>query len=348
MKNSIIGILSLCFGLIGFFSAFWYIGIIPCVIAVVLGIIGLMDYLAYKWSSVMGLICAGMGILLFSYTVVKDINAGDLIIACDKGDFVYVSNVDKYNEALGEFAQILSVAEVKAAQKAVRDSDEEQSDTADYTVEYEEEWIRDSSVENTIVVDNTAADHSEAGEKIVEETLGGYVKGTNYGTYWESEWLGMRYDQPSGFTLLSDSQLNDALQVGNNLVDGAFGEGTADIAGQNTVYELMVMSPSGNPNFNLGVEKSEDSVGDYAGRLGLALQAYYGDSLVNQSGFEGTQGIGGLYFEKYSFIVDDGALGMHQTYYITKKEDRMVYIIVTYTENYPEDADAILSGFSEL
>ena len=260
MKNSIIGILSLCFGLIGFFSAFWYIGIIPCVIAIVLGIIGLMDYLAHKWSSVMGLVCAGMGILLFIYTVGRDINSGNLIIACDKGDFVYVSNVDKYNEALGEFAQILSVAEVKAAQKAVRDNDEEQSGTDDHTVEYEEEWIRDSSAENTIVVDNTAADHSEAGEKIVEETLGGYVKGTNYGTYWESEWLGMRYDQPSGFTLLSDSQLNDALQVGNNLVDGAFGEGTADIAGQNTVYELMVMSTSGNPNFIIGVEKSEDYV----------------------------------------------------------------------------------------
>lgn len=348
MKNSIIGILSLCFGLVGFFSAFWYIGFIPCVIAVVLGIIGLMDYLAYKWSSVMGLICAGMGILLFSYTVVKDINAGDLIIACDKGDFVYVSNVNKYNEALGEFAEILSVAEVKAAQKAVRDSDEEQSDTADYTVEYEEEWIRDSSVENTIVVDNTAADYSEADEKTDEETSNGYVKGTNYGTYWESEWMGMRYDQPNGFTLLSDSQLNDALQVGNNLVDGAFGEGTADIAGQDTVYELMVMSYSGNPNFNLGVEKSDDSVGDYANSLGLVLQAYYGDSLVKQSGFEGTQEIGGLYFEKYSFIVDDGALGMHQTYYITKKEDRMVYIIVTYSENAPEGEDAILSGFSEL
>lgn len=346
MKNSIIGILSLCFGLVGFFLAYWYVGFIPCIIAIVLGIIGLMDYLAYKWSSIMGLACAGMGILLFSYTVVKDINAGDLIIACDKGDFVYVSNVDKYNEALGEFAQILSVAEVKAAQKAVRDNDEEQSGTEVIPTVNEEQW--ETPIENNAVENNTAADYLGTSAEPEEETARGYVKGTNYGTYWESEWLGMRYDQPDGFTLLSDSQLNDALQVGNNLVDGAFGEGTADIAGQNTVYELMVMSYSGNPNFNLGVEKSEDSVDDYAGRLGLALQAYYGDSLVNQSGFEGTQGIGGLYFEKYSFIVDDGTLGMHQTYYITKKEDRLVYIIISYSENSPEDAEAILSGFSEL
>ena len=349
MKNSVIGMLSICFGILGFFSAYWYIGIIPCVVAVILGVVGLTDYLAYKWSSVLGLVFAAMGVGLFTYVVVTDMDDGKLIVAYDKGDFVYASNVDKGNEALSEFADILADAEIKAAEKALKhmDDDDGQEGAADDAVA-DEEWIRDRSVENTIIVDNTSADDEPAEPVETASDSDSYAKGKNYGTYWESEWLKMRYDQPGGFTILSDSQLNDALQLGGGLADGEFGEGASELALQNTVYELMVMSSSGNPNFNLGVEKSDNSIDDYMRVLGQQLQAYHGNALIGQSGFEGTQEIGGMNFEKYSFIVDDGGSGMKQTYYITKKEDRMVYIIVTYSQDSPSEADALLSGFSEL
>ena len=124
MKNSVVGIFSICFGLAGFFLAYWYIGIIPCIIAIILAVIGLMDYLAYKWSSVIGLICAGFGILLFTYTTVTDIRDGNLIIAYNRGDSVYVSNADNGSEALDEFAKILIKAEAKAEQEAEEDDEQ--------------------------------------------------------------------------------------------------------------------------------------------------------------------------------------------------------------------------------
>lgn len=319
MKNSTIGIISLCFGLIGFFSAYWYIGIIPCVIGIILGIVGLMDYLAYKWSSVIGLACSGLGILLFIYAVVTDIDAGNLIIACDKGDFVYVSNVDESN-ALNEYAEILASAQIKAAQDKKRDSDDGQEAVTVDSAANEER--RDSSAENTVVVDKTA-DNTANNTEAAAATSNSYVKGTNYGTYWESEWLRMRYDQPSGFTMLPDSQLPDP------------------------VFELVVMSSSGMPNFNLSVEQSDNSVGEYVSITGQQLQSIYGAAFTDR-GFESTEEIGGKYFEKYTYEVSDGGSTMYQVLYITKKDDYIVNIVLTYTEETKGEADTLLSGFSEL
>lgn len=343
MKNSKIGILSICFGLLGFFSAYWYIGIIPCIIAVILGIVGLMDYLAYKWSSVMGLMCACLGIALFVYAVVTDIGNGNLIIACDKGDFVYVSNVDE-SGALNEYAEILASAQIKAAEKKTQDGE---TDSSDIPVTSGEQW-RDTSAENTVVVDRTADSKETAPSD-------GYVKGTNHGTYWESEWLGMRYDQPSGFELVSGEELDLFTQLADAMIS-AFSdvvdipEEDADALStlQNTVYELAASTDSGDVNFILGVEKSDESVSSYMERFRQQQQEAYGRSFVKDMEFEGTEEIGGKYFEKYTYMVNEEGFNINQVCYITKKGDRLVYIVLTYPEGSSYERDAIMSGFSEL
>lgn len=343
MKNSKIGILSICFGLLGFFSAYWYIGIIPCIIAVILGIVGLMDYLAYKWSSVMGLMCACLGIALFVYAVVTDIGNGNLIIACDKGDFVYVSNVDE-SGALNEYAEILASAQIKAAEKKTQDGE---TDSSDIPVTSDEQW-RDTSAENTVVVDRTADSEETAPSD-------GYVKGTNHGTYWESEWLGMRYDQPSGFELASGEELELLTQFATAMVSAFSDVADVTVEGddmlsmlQNTVYELAVSSASGEVNFSLGVEKSDESVSSYMEWFRQHQQDAYGSSFVKDMEFEGTEEIGGKYFEKYTYMVNEEGFNINQVIYITKKGDRLVYIVLTYPEGYLNDANTIMSGFSEL
>lgn len=346
MKNSMIGILSICFGLLGFFSAYWYIGIIPCIIAIILGIVGLMDYLAYKWSSVIGLMCACMGIALFIYAVVKDIGDGNLIIACDKGDFVYVSNVDESN-ALNEYAEILSSAQMKAAKKKLKEQDDEED--ADITSAVNDGQWRDSSAENTVVVDRTADNEGTVSSD-------GYVKGTNHGTYWESEWLGMRYDRPSGFELVSGEELDFYNQFAGamaSVISDAADvsvEGDADVLSmlQNTVYELMVSSDSEDVGLVLGVERSDKSASDYAEWLRQQMKDSYVDPIIRELEFEGTEEIGGRYFEKYAAVTNPGGYNTELICYITKKGDRVVYIELTYPEGSSYDADAIMSGFSGL
>ena len=346
MKNSVIGILSICFGILGFFSAYWYIGIIPCVVAVILGVVGLTDYLAYKWTSILGLVFAAMGIGLFTYVIVTDMDDGKLIVAYSKGDFVYASNVDKGNEALSEFADILADAEVKAAEKALKKLDGEQEETDDGTVA-DEEWIQDRSVENTIIIDNTST--NEETVEPVETATDSYAKGKNYGTYWESEWLKMRYDQPSGFTILSDNDMNDLMMVNNLLLHGAEG---AEAAQQDTEYEFLASNTSGDPVVYLGVDWSGYSIEQYADIFRQQIQSLgYDNSNIEWRGFEGTEEIGGTYFEKYTYVVKNTGSGLGQsyvTYYMKEKDDKLVVIELQYTDSTAGSVSTLMSGFSEL
>lgn len=350
MKNSVIGMLSICFGILGFFSAYWYIGIIPCVVAVILGVVGLTDYLAYKWSSVLGLVFAAMGVGLFTYVVVTDMDDGKLIVAYDKGDFVYASNVDKGNEALSEFADILADAEIKAAEKALKhmDDDDGQEGAADDAVA-DEEWIRDRSVENTIIVDNTSADDEPAEPVETASDSDSYAKGKNYGTYWESEWLKMRYDQPSGFTILSDNDMNDLMRLNNLLLHGTEG---AEAAQQDTEYEFLASNTSGDPVVYLGVDWSGYSAEQYADIFRQQIQSLgYDNSNIEWRGFEGTEEIGGTYFEKYTYVVKNTGSGLGQsyvTYYMKEKDDKLVVIELQYTDSTAGSVSTLMSGFSEL
>ena len=67
MSISIIGIISLILGFIGLFMSGTIWGIVPCLIAIILGVIALTDYLAYKWPSICGLFFALLGLGLIVY-----------------------------------------------------------------------------------------------------------------------------------------------------------------------------------------------------------------------------------------------------------------------------------------
>lgn len=67
MRNSALGLASLVLGLAGLFLCWNIWGIIPCIVAIILGIIALTDYLAYKWSSMCGISLAIMAIAVMVY-----------------------------------------------------------------------------------------------------------------------------------------------------------------------------------------------------------------------------------------------------------------------------------------
>lgn len=80
MKNSVVGIISFILGFLGFLTAHWYFGIFFIIVSIMLGVVGCMDYLSYKWSSVLGLVFSGLGIALFTWTLVTDLQSGRLVI----------------------------------------------------------------------------------------------------------------------------------------------------------------------------------------------------------------------------------------------------------------------------
>ncbi len=81
----VIGILSLIFGIIGLLSSTWYIGIIPCVVGIVLGIVGLTDFLSDKKFATAGLLISILGAVVSVYIYVSDIDSGRLVVIHNNG-----------------------------------------------------------------------------------------------------------------------------------------------------------------------------------------------------------------------------------------------------------------------
>ncbi|MCM1253694.1 MAG: Ltp family lipoprotein [Clostridium sp.] len=81
----VVGILSLIFGIIGLVSSVWYIGILPCVVGIVLGIIGLTDFLSDKNFATTGLLISILGAVVSIYMFVSDVDSGRLIVLYNNG-----------------------------------------------------------------------------------------------------------------------------------------------------------------------------------------------------------------------------------------------------------------------
>ncbi len=97
----VIGILSLIFGIIGLLSSTWYIGILPCVVGIVLGIVGLTDFLAEKKFATAGLLISILGTVVSIYIYVSDIDSGRLVVIHNNGKNQSVDVASKASDSSG-------------------------------------------------------------------------------------------------------------------------------------------------------------------------------------------------------------------------------------------------------
>ena len=224
--------------------------------------------------------------------------------------------------------------------------DEDKAEDESGLVDEEDSADGDNSIEK-----ETSGDNEESDEEVdaggAKTSSGRYVKGIYEGTSWISEWLGMRYDQPKGFLLASDEELDAMIQAGSNLAFEDNADAVLDYMKLTTVYELMVMAPVGIPTFSLAVERSPLSADEYMDFLSQQFSMVSAVS-IDFKGYEGTEDIGGIEFDKYAIESEYNGVAMNQIYYITEKDSRLVYIIVTYLDDNLDALDTMMSGFSAL
>ena len=85
-KQSGFGIASLIFGIIGMVTTFIFIGIIPCVVGLILGCIGVSQKDRSRGLAIVGLICSIIGSFIVGtifYLVNKTDNTGDISYKSD-------------------------------------------------------------------------------------------------------------------------------------------------------------------------------------------------------------------------------------------------------------------------
>lgn len=92
----IYGILSLIFCILGILSSYWYIGIVPCAIGLVLGIVGMIDSYMDSKTSLIGALLSVFGAIATIFFIVSDIDSDKLVISKFGGEKIETAKNDDF------------------------------------------------------------------------------------------------------------------------------------------------------------------------------------------------------------------------------------------------------------
>ncbi len=169
-----------------------------------------------------------------------------------------------------------------------------------------------------------------------------YSKGTLSDNGFESEWMGVRFNAPEGYVVATQEELDNFISMGQDYVKAVYeenGKKVIDYTELTTVYELMTYLPTpenlgtGDPNLSLAAEKTTLSTDKYIEVLQSQIKTLFPDVPITWDEPDNVK-VGGLECDKYTATMDYGVAKMNQSYYITKKGNRVIllYLILPGTK----------------
>lgn len=181
----------------------------------------------------------------------------------------------------------------------------------------------------------------DSSEQEAEAADDGYVRGEITDTTYESEWIGLRYELPKGFTMSGEEEMDAILQAGGELIYEGAADDIVDYAKMIMVYEMMAKNRYGDV-ITLFVEKTKFDIDTYV--AAIKMQMGNVDTIdVTMDDGEAVD-VGGVEFVKYSLVLDYGGVEVKEDYYLRKQGDRMICMLIGYSND--ETAEKIMSGFS--
>ncbi|MBQ6806397.1 MAG: hypothetical protein IJO97_03075 [Lachnospiraceae bacterium] len=182
-------------------------------------------------------------------------------------------------------------------------------------------------------------------EEETEEEAEDYTKGTLNGNVFESEWMGIRFEAPEGYSLSTEEEIEAALLAGGELMYEEDVEELLDYTKLTTVYEMIAQeSEYGDPNVSLTVVKTPYDAKTFVDATLIQAQSVEGISITLLNEEAEIVELAGKEFEKYATEMNYDGYLMLQDYYFTRQDDRMIYMVLTYTDE--AAAEEIMSGFS--
>lgn len=229
--------------------------------------------------------------------------------------------------------------------------DETKEAVVESTVEDEvvEEVVEEVTEETTEEVTEEVTEEAteEVTEEVVEETESvevSYYPGVFTETGYESEYLGLRYTTPEGFTMATDEELAEYMEAGQELLSEDFNALQLKYAEMVTINELMVSDETGIVNFNITLEKTNADLAEYI-ELFKAQIAGLSGMTVEIVGEEEVE-IAGATYTKILADVETQGVVLSQEYCLRKQDDRVVALIITWYSEMEDLKDTMMSGFA--
>lgn len=185
-------------------------------------------------------------------------------------------------------------------------------------------------------------DQSDNGKKT-------YQKGTLTTTDFQSEYLGLKFTAPEGYIMATEEDIDSLIQFSAETIYTDASQATIDYAMANTVYEMMVSAPIGVPNTVVTVEKlSLSNMTEEQYIEELKLEILKAEGVDYSFGTISSVKIAGQSYSNLTATFQSGGVEGFQDYYIRKIDNRMVGIIITYTEDTRTDMETLLAAFVAL
>ena len=176
-----------------------------------------------------------------------------------------------------------------------------------------------------------------------------YVKGKVSPTGFESEYLNLKFTAPRNFIMATEAELDALIKESADVVYADANKTLIDYALSNTVYEMMVSDSSGSPNLMVLVEKlvlSNMTESQYLDSIKTQVIEPFA-AMGMQMNFNAIKTVD-VAGETYTVLPAVVPNTLRQDYYVRKKEDRMVTIIVSYTDGTTRQAETLLAAFEPL
>lgn len=219
------------------------------------------------------------------------------------------------------------------------------------TVETDTEAEESNALEEEFEVQKAEAEEVDAAEAEAEEEETAeadkdeYTKGTLQGNVFESEWIGIRFEAPEGYVLSTEEEIEETLLAGGEIMFEEGAEEILDYTKLTTVYEMIAReSTVGDPNVSVTVVKTDYSSADFIEGALSQVEGVDGISVTLVNEEPEIVEIAGKEFEKFEAEMDYSGYIMMQDYFFARQDDRMVYMVLTYTDK--EAGEELMSGFS--
>lgn len=237
-----------------------------------------------------------------------------------------------------------TVSKETDSEEAVEEESAESEDTETEPEDNEDESEADSTEDDSESEDEeTDADEEDADEEEENEVSSGrYEKGIVTGTSFESEWIGLRYEMPNGFTMASEEELDAILKLGSEMIYEDNADMIVDYAKMTMVYEMMAVDPSNN-SVTIFVERASAKPEDFAKTVEAQLSGVDGIEMKLVDVDENAR-VGGIEFYKFSYEVSSGGVSIYQDYYMVERNGRMIEILVSYEDE--SVRDVMMNGFA--
>lgn len=187
----------------------------------------------------------------------------------------------------------------------------------------------------------------EATPEVTEEAAD-FTPGTLTAESYESTWLNLRFTPPADVTLATKEQMDSALGVGAETLQENLDEDQVDTAVENTTYEMMAVQASGFPNVSVCIESAPVLILDAESYVEALMSTLDSTQLGYTYGESGESEVAGQAYAALNASLTTDGVEVKQTYYIRQIGDKFASIILSYTDDTKEQADAIMAGFTAV